>query len=140
MTCKKRVGGDGNDVLQGDSGDDVLSGGTDNDDLWGGDGDDHIIGGDGDDTLDGGSGNDTLTGGAGHDIFYFDENDGNVLITDFNPDEDVINISWNGDKESCQVINSGGNTIISFGQTLVTLQGVEMSRDEVLAHTENWDS
>ncbi|MFP6670341.1 MAG: calcium-binding protein, partial [Pirellulaceae bacterium] len=72
-------GGDGNDVLRGDSGDDTLSGDADQDTLQGGSGNDRLFGGDGNDllhgdagidTLSGGAGQDTLHGGAGHDRLF----------------------------------------------------------------------
>jgi Ca2+-binding RTX toxin-like protein len=93
-------GGDGNDYLHGGSGNDTLDGGKDND---------TIIGGDGSDTLNGGRGDDTMTGGNGEDTFVFgddngwnDDNDvGDDVITDFNPDEDKIDVSgtdeWGGE-------------------------------------------
>lgn len=86
-------GGSGADTIRGDSGDDTLSGGTGNDTLLGDAGADIISGGEGDDHIMGGVGNDTLTGGADSDVFIFVENSGNDTITDFDVDEDFIDLS-----------------------------------------------
>lgn len=73
----------GNDLLLGNDGDDLLLGGGGND--W-------LFGGEGDDRLDGGFGNDHLTGGDGLDKFIFTGKSGNDVITDFNTDEDMLQI------------------------------------------------
>ncbi|WP_300075180.1 M10 family metallopeptidase C-terminal domain-containing protein, partial [uncultured Ruegeria sp.] len=52
-----------------------------------------LDGGSGNDILTGGSGNDTLTGGSGSDTFVFKEDSGKDTITDFNVDEDFIDLS-----------------------------------------------
>ncbi len=91
------MGGDGAQVLIGNSGNNLLDGGNT-----------------GMDTLDGGAGNDTLrvsggweqpgavlTGGAGQDVFYFlgalsgdhSQGDTTVRITDFTQGEDVIGLN-----------------------------------------------
>ena len=106
--------GDGNDFVVGDVGDDQLFGGTGDDFLSGGDGNDQISGDAGNDTLQGGAGNDVLAGGDGNDIlipgagrdtlsgglgrdrFRFEKGStGKPLdkITDFNPKQDIIEIS-----------------------------------------------
>ncbi|WP_436898956.1 type I secretion C-terminal target domain-containing protein, partial [Acinetobacter gyllenbergii] len=89
------LGGDGNDILNGNSGIDYLEGGS---------GDDTLNGGGGDDTLSGDSGNDKLYGGAGADTAIFkllqgfesDGTGGNGVDTwqDFNVSQgDKIDIS-----------------------------------------------
>jgi len=93
-------GGDGNDSLYGGSGNDTLDGGKDNDTLNGGDGNDTLIGGRGDDTMTGGNGEDTFV--FGDDNPWNDDNDvGDDVITDFNPDQDKIDVSgtdeWGGE-------------------------------------------
>lgn len=86
----------------------------------------------GNDTMTGGAGNDILTGGAGNDIFYFEKNGGNLLITDSDPDEDLICIPENSDAVSMfKVMTNAANTA-------ATLQRAEMTSDEVLKHTEYW--
>ena len=93
------------DIIRGGSGADTIEGGAGADLLLGDSGDDSITGGEGADTIDGGqgadlifgdAGDDTLTGGAGADIFAFGPGDGNDTITDFNTDEDNINLSMFG--------------------------------------------
>jgi hypothetical protein len=95
-------GGNGNDVLYGGNGNDLLDGGKGNDTLYGGKGrdlliggmgNDRLVGGEGHDILVGGKGRDTLTGGKGQDMFVFERLDeGADLITDFNPNEDRIDV------------------------------------------------
>lgn len=119
-------GGEGNDTIGGDAGDDFLCGGDGNDNIWGGDGND---------TLYGDCGNDILSGGAGNDVFMFDENQGSDTITDFNKDEDKF-LLRDISREDLKVTTEGGNTIMSFKGTTVTLQGVEMTEDEVWARVE----
>jgi len=56
-------------------------------------GDDIMSGGDGNDTLTGNGGDDTLTGGDGADLFVITEDDaGNIVITDFDAAEDVVDL------------------------------------------------
>jgi len=113
-------GYEGNDRLLGQSGNDTINGGSGNDSLYGYTGNDTLIGGSGDDLLDGaglkyadstgpqsfGDGDiDKLTGGSGKDTFqlwggsgraginvYYDSQSTSdyALITDFNPNEDII--------------------------------------------------
>ncbi|WP_416673345.1 Calx-beta domain-containing protein [Egbenema bharatensis] len=86
-------GGNGNDSLDGGKGNDTLYGGKGRDLLIGGEGNDRLVGGQGHDILIGGKGNDTLTGGKGRDMFVFHRLDEGVdLITDFNPNEDLIDL------------------------------------------------
>lgn len=104
---------EGDDSLIGGAGDDLLLGGVGIDTSEGGPGDDRIFdynlarsdgapnpslmdGGDGNDTLAFDSGS-TITGGAGMDqlFFYPEANDQETTrITDFNPDEDTLSISF----------------------------------------------
>jgi Ca2+-binding RTX toxin-like protein len=86
-------GGNGNDSLEGGKGNDTLYGGKGRDLLLGGDGSDRLVGGEGHDILVGGKGRDTLTGGKGQDMFVFNNlKEGSDLITDFNPNEDLIDV------------------------------------------------
>ena len=137
-------GGSGDDTIDGGAGSDYLFGGSGDDDITGGEGGDLILGGAGADTIDGGagadiivggSGDDTLTGGAGADIFAFGPGDGNDTVTDFNKDEDTINLSLFGADLSFSDLTitattDGTGTIITVpgngeddGIT-ITLQGV----------------
>lgn len=97
-------GGNGEDFIRGGAGNDEIDGGAGNDNLFGGTGNDRIVGGSGDDAMRGGDGNDTLvagrgadvmTGGKGNDRFQLGRNAtvGLDRVTDFNPDEDIIEIS-----------------------------------------------
>ncbi len=97
-------GGEDDDWLRGGEGADLLFGGSDRDRLAGGNGDDFLIGGEGPDILIGGRGDDVLVadqgrdrliGGVGHDQFRLRSHatDGLDKVLDFNPDEDVIEIS-----------------------------------------------
>jgi VCBS repeat-containing protein len=95
-------GSDGNDMLNGMGGDDTLygaegsdtlTGGAGDDLLYNGAGDDSASGGAGDDILWGGADNDTLSGGDGGDSFIFANGHGTDTITDFNVDEDTLDLS-----------------------------------------------
>ncbi len=158
-------GGDGNDEITGGSGDDTVSGGAGNDtisgdagndDMFGGDGNDEMSGGSGNDTLQGGDGNDVmtggdgndalkgdrgddiLTGGAGADFFSFRADDGHDTITDFNPGQDSLNFQG-ATYDQLSVSIQDGNTIIQYGNTVVTLEGVEMDKDAVWNSTSTHD-
>lgn len=89
------VGRDGADTLIGSGGIDTLSGGNGDDTLLGGSGDDILFGLDGADTLNGGAGDDRLLGGtdADLDVFVFEDGFGIDRIVDFDPGEDIIDLS-----------------------------------------------
>jgi Ca2+-binding RTX toxin-like protein len=63
-----------------------------NDFLDGGEGNDFLNGSNGNDYLDGGEGDDILTGGADYDTFVFDGNFGHDTITDYDGNQDQIEI------------------------------------------------
>ena len=86
-------GNDDGDILLGDSGEDTIYGGEGNDLVVGGSGNDTLYGDAGDDTLVGGLGDDSLTGGTGSDTFVFTANTGSDTITDFDKDNDTIDLS-----------------------------------------------
>ena len=73
-------GGDGNDLMFGNSGNDVMDGGAGDDRMHGGSGNDAMAGGAGDDMLKGNSGDDKLDGGDGSDVL--EGNSGNDLLAD----------------------------------------------------------
>ncbi|TNE63214.1 MAG: calcium-binding protein, partial [Alphaproteobacteria bacterium] len=127
-------GGAGNDVLVSGDSSDTLEGGDDNDSLYGNWGDDSLAGGDGndvlsghngDDTTDGGAGDDELwlrigadlaIGGSGSDTFFVRESWGHDTITDFDPNEDVIDLSVHDVQYRDLVFTqSGADTVITFG-------------------------
>ena len=85
----------GQDTLNGGEGNDTLMGGSQRDVLRGGSGNDTLDAGPGTDVLFGGTGNDLLTGGGpGIDLFrIISPNEGADTITDFDPTEDIIQVS-----------------------------------------------
>ncbi len=105
-------GGSGDDTIYGGTGDDTISSGSDNDQVFSGGGSDNLDGGDGDDTLFGGGGDDTVVGGAGvdeiwagagnddlsggvgADTFVFGRTSGNDTVTDFDADEDILDLQF----------------------------------------------
>ncbi|BAZ09644.1 5'-nucleotidase/2',3'-cyclic phosphodiesterase [Calothrix sp. NIES-4071] len=136
-------GGNGNDTLFGNRGNDTLLGGNGDDVLWGGAGVDLLNGANGNDTLIGGLGNDTLTGGRGNDKFVYNAfNEGTDTITDFNPNQDILDLSGvfkslgvtSVTSDFLQLTQSGNNTLVQIDQngaaggaffnTLVTLNEV----------------
>ena len=91
-----------NAAYQGTAGTDIIVGSEEDDSVSSNAGVDIIMGGSGDDTLRGqgdadvirgGSGADTIEGGAGADTFVFGRGHGSDTITDFDTDEDTINLS-----------------------------------------------
>jgi Ca2+-binding RTX toxin-like protein len=124
----------------------TITGTASDDSLLGGLGDDSIYGSDGNDTIDGGAGQDRLQGDAGADVFLFSDlthsvDDGaanNNLydrITDFNPNEDVIDLQGLGfttlltDGSSTSdvtelklSVSSSGRTYLSNGQNDFSVQ------------------
>ena len=92
--------GDGNDVVDLTSDNFVLTNGVSingeagNDTLWGSNGNDTIDGGTGNDSLFGGAGDDALTGGSGSDTFQFTATAGSDVITDFDTNNDAIQLYY----------------------------------------------
>ncbi len=64
------IGGNGNDILKGDSGPNVLLGGPGDDQIQGHGGGDQLGGDAGADTLEGGEGGDVMDGGLGDDYLF----------------------------------------------------------------------
>jgi len=113
-------GGDGNDVLCGD---------TDNDTMYGGNGNDILNGGAGDDFLSGEVGDDTLTGGSGSDLFVLNPSwgSGSDIITDFRKGEDLIGLTSNLSFAQLTISSMNNQTSIMVsdtGQLLAKLNGV----------------
>lgn len=132
-------GGDGQDILMGDDGDDALLGSLGNDILVGGAGADTLHGGAGDDLLydradrdadylNGGAGDDRLMGGAGDnlhggtgaDVFALTvQND--ALIEDFDPSEDLIEITHEGEPPILSTTQSeNGLVLLADGEIVAT--------------------
>ena len=93
-----------------------------------------LVGGTGDDFLIAGQ-NDTLTGGGGDDTFVFNPAFGRVTITDFNVNNDVIDLSsklFSSESDvlahttdtdlGAEITYDDGNTIALLGVTLAQLQ------------------
>lgn len=122
------IGGNGNDRISGNNAGDILQGGAGDDLLLGGNGNDRLIGGNGNDVLIGNQGSDTLTGGAGRDYFrYTTFNDGGDIISDFNPNLDVIDLFPLTNRNAFSA-----NTGIGKFRRFVTLQQVGNSTRVVL--------
>lgn len=139
-------GGTGNDVLSGGAGDDslhgmwgnnILDGGAGQDTLMGGRGDDVLYGRDPDaaeqDYLNGGSGNDHIiagagdiaNGGAGADTFVIEAANGVVTVDDFNPDEDRLEVEYQGTVPVITTqLTDSGTDVMADGTTIAVLKGV----------------
>jgi hypothetical protein len=141
--------GAGNDIIDLTSSNFVLTTGvtingeTGNDVLWGSNGDDIINGGDGDDVIFGGAGSDTLTGGAGSDIFQFTATAGSDVITDFDVNndsielyyrkgEDLTNISIQDEVLTWTIVISDENGTISSDGVLINLSTPISKVDSVI--------
>ncbi|MGE4553988.1 MAG: calcium-binding protein [Desulfovibrionaceae bacterium] len=133
-------GGAGNDFVSGGRGDDIMDGGDGNDTMDGGEGDDsmdggagndNLDGGDGVDTLDGGAGNDILTGGNDRDVFVFGTDSGRDVITDFIVGYDKLRFEGAESIDDIHVANSDGDTVITYGNTTIVVQGWELTAKEV---------
>jgi Ca2+-binding RTX toxin-like protein len=114
-------GGDGEDVLLAHDGGATLLGGAD---------DDVLLGGDGDDVLDGGAGDDVLIGGGGDDLFLHGEATVSGFVAGAGTD-DRIDLRGLGladfDAVLANAQQSGGNTVLDFGDGEMTLLGTRLS-------------
>ena len=96
-----------NDTTEGTEGNDYLTGGqTGRDQLTGGDGDDEIVGGVGGDLLTGGNGGDTFT--------YQSLRERGDRLTDFNVNEDILDLSGLLDEFNYQGSDAMGDSYISW--------------------------
>lgn len=133
-------GGFGNDSLVGGTGNDIINDGDFNNDeiqfkdtLDGREGDDILIATHGKDILIGGSGNDTLEGGLNADIFVFEFEEGaRDVITDFNIEDDLIDISSSGFSHltflsDLTLTDTDTGVDVDFGGHTVALNGVSAS-------------
>jgi Ca2+-binding RTX toxin-like protein len=114
-------GGDGDDSIFGVGGNDNLFGGGDNDDLFGDKGND---------TINGGSGKNTLTGGDGKDVFQVDDDGKGTkqTITDFDPNEDTINLQdFNTKFSDLKFSNDGDGVLIQVkgSKTKIFVEGFD---------------
>lgn len=149
------TGADGDDTLTGGDGTDVLFGGAGNDTLAGGWGDDMLDGGAGQDLLNGGGGNDVLdgrdadggfdymNGGAGDDLLLAGQGDhlnggegadafglladGKNTIDDFDPDQDMLEVTYFGDTPPVlsTALGDDGLTLLADDTVVAYLSGVK---------------
>ena len=113
-------GGRGRDRISGQDGDDLLQGGK---------GGDRLKGQGGADTLEGGEGDDRMAGGGGADTFRFHaaRSEGDDTIRKFRDGADVIEIDApeTFSHADVTVAPAGSDTVLSWGDTTVTLTGVD---------------
>jgi len=115
----------GHDQLYGGGRGDILSGGDDSDFLFGEEGADFLYGDAGNDILTGGLDNDTLTGGTGYDIFVIGPDSGRDVVTDFNVDEDLIDLSaYNSDVSELRYSQNSEGITLFMGTSSVFLENV----------------
>ena len=91
----------------------------------GGQGDDVLVGNHGDNRLNGGAGDDLLTGGAGADVFVFDPGFDDDTISDFDVNEDRLDLSG-------MIIDSaelvGADTVIRItGEGTITFNDIDVT-------------
>ena len=103
------VGGGGNDFVAGQAGNDK------------------VFGGGGRDTIVGGSGNDTLKGGGGADTFRFTANHGSDKLRGFQQGIDQIEIIGASRFSDLDILQSGRNVRIEFGNLEILLNGQDVS-------------
>lgn len=124
--------GDGNDLIDltttraGSQGYKVW-GGAGHDTLWGGQGADTLEGNAGNDVLLGAAGNDNLSGNEGADVFVFAPGSGQDTIKDFANGDKVVLLGLGNNSATVSYLN--GNTVLSWGNSAVTLTGVQLSSD-----------
>jgi peroxidase len=98
--------------------------------IIGSDGNDTLIGGPNSDILVAGKGHQTLTGGAGSDTFDLSKQGTNAVITDFNVDQDKLEIAFpflqNG--KPWHISSDHGNTLIQGNDFSVLLKDVAPSQ------------
>ena len=75
----------------------------------------------GNDTLIGGKGADTLTGGDGYNVFYYNNGDGNDLITDYSADSDTIVIASGAISKAATVKNAPNDISFKVGKGSIHL-------------------
>jgi trimeric autotransporter adhesin len=113
--CAYKVGGSGNDSMEGTTGVDSLYGMAGNDTLYGLGGQDVLDGGTGDDyilgagRIDGGSGNDTMEGLAGQKATFYVGSEYDVVIASV--------LDWTGRSETVADFQAYGNKIVYESST-----------------------
>ena len=105
----------------GGSGDNVIDGGKGRDSIDAGAGDDTVRSDNGADTIKGGEGDDQLTGGARGDTFVFSSNSADDVITDYEDNLDKIQIDGIFAFVDIDIDQDGADAVISFGAATITL-------------------
>ena len=107
------------DIIDGRGGDDRLVGLVGDDVIEGGSGNDRIFGNSGHDVISGGAGDDRLSGQFGADRFVYTPGDGQDRITDFDPTEDILDLTAFSFAESSEVFDlaetSARGALLNFG-------------------------
>lgn len=100
-------------------------------DATGGDGDDVLIGNSANNRLSGGAGDDTYTGGAGADIFVIEQGFGTDAVLDFQIGVDTLSFS-DFEGSDIAVLESGGSTVFSdsSGNSVTLLNAVGLTAGE----------
>lgn len=98
------------DVIAGLNGNDKLVGLVGNDRFDGGAGNDRIFGNSGDDIIRGAAGNDRLTGQFGRDTFIHNPGHGRDGITDFDVDQDILDLTQHDFASFAEVQAAMGDT------------------------------
>ncbi|MBD2483243.1 S-layer family protein [Planktothrix sp. FACHB-1365] len=114
-------GGVDNDTLVGSSSDELLYGNKNSDLVFGGEGLDTLYGGQDDDTLTGESGSDLVLGDKGDDVLYGLTDLGYTLISDFTPNEDVIQLT--GSADNYRLTDAPAGTGVGTGIIRIDDQG-----------------
>jgi|GEM_PF-203270 len=120
-------GGNGNDIIFGNTDADTILGGNGDDIVFAGKGDDLVNGGEGNDFITGDEGSDTLLGGNGRDRFLFVEGSGTDLIADYEDGQDLFVLGEGLTFDQLTITQISGLTQIQVSSTdevLATLPGV----------------
>jgi Ca2+-binding RTX toxin-like protein len=120
------VGGNGNDVLEGDAGANRLDGRGGADNIAGNAGDDVLVGAAGADRIDGGSGPDSLRGGTGEDELLAQDNQADEVICSEGTSEiDRAAVEWHDamPQADCEAIDDGSQLIVDSVANVQATEG-----------------
>ncbi|MFD2855079.1 M10 family metallopeptidase C-terminal domain-containing protein [Seohaeicola zhoushanensis] len=96
--------------------------------MLGNQGNDVLFGDKGNDLLAGGAGNDVLTGGAGRDVFWFQKNQGDNVIRDFELGLDHIEIGRGASRlRGLDFVQKGGDVLVSFEGTDILVKNMQVA-------------
>ena len=99
-----------------------------NDTVFGTAGADSILGGTGNDMINGGAGNDVLSGQSGADTFVFRGGWGQDRITDFNLDQDLIDLKGVSGFGALSVTQVGADALVGLNGQSILLLGITASK------------